>query len=240
MTNLEPIIEIDEYLDLSKFNLCTEEFKQNFHTIPDYEISVGHFSPDTSIENPYNCKNVMLRELKDKNDWKDWGLIDKEEKWKDTKLLDSFPQIKKFIYELPFKSIGRVFITFTEDGTNIAPHSDFTPNVQKPWRQEFLWFSLIGRKRMWTTNYENTLKFYKNGFMVKDNFEKTYSKGICCRFNPVLLHGVDCIENFSASIRVDGEYEEDFRYKIFGDTEWKTEYDFVDETHLRDRDDDRR
>ena len=44
-----------------------------------------------------------------------------------------------------------------------------------------------------------------------------------------MLHGVDCREDFSASLRVDGEYTEDFREIVLGDREWKTTFEFVDE-----------
>ena len=78
-----------------------------------------------------------------------------------------------------------------------------------------MWFSLVGNKRMWATNYDNTLEFYKNGFVVEDGFEKVYSKGISCRFNPVMLHGVECGDDFSASLRIDGEYTKEFRNIFF-------------------------
>ena len=82
---------------------------------------------------------------------------------------------------------------------------------------------------MWVTDWDSTLKFYKNGFVVEDTFPMVYSKGISCRFNPVMLHGVDCREDFSASLRVDGEYTEDFREIVLGDREWKTTFEYVDE-----------
>ena len=85
---------------------------------------------------------------------------------------------------------------------------------------------------MWTTNYANTVEFYEYNFVVEDRFEKVYSKGISCWFNPLLLHGVYCGEDISASLRVDGEYIEQFRKKIFGDEEWKTEFTYVDDKHL--------
>ena len=65
--------------------------------------------------------------------------------------------------------------------------------------------------------------------MVEDRFPMIYSKEISCRFNPVMLHGVECGEDFSASLRVDGEYTEDFREIVLGDREWKTTFEFVDE-----------
>ena len=231
MTNDVHIIETDEYLDLSNFNLCTQEFEDNLSEIT-HSATIGQFSPDTSVEDPRDSKTITLRVLKNKNDWKDWSLIDKEERWTDGLLYELFPNTKEFISTLPFKSIGRVFISFTQNKTNIAPHAGFTPGVQKTWRQEFLWFNLICNKRMWSTNYDNTLEFYENNFVVEDRFEKVYSKGISCWFNPLLLHGVDCGENISASLRVDGEYTREFRKKIFGDEEWKTEFTYVDDKHL--------
>ena len=229
------IIELDEYLDLSNFNLCVQEFKDTFDKIPNDYITIGQFTPDASVEDPVDAKTINLRVLKNYEDRNDWSLIDKEERFKDGFTYNLFPNIREFVSQLPFKSIGRIFISFTENGTDITPHAGFTPEVQKTWRQEFLWFSLIGNKRMWATNYDNTLEFYKNGFVLEDRFEKVYSKGISCRFNPVMLHGVKCGDDFSASLRVDGEYTREFRKKIFGDGEWRTEFTHVDEKHLRSK-----
>ena len=226
------IIELDEYLDLSNFNLCVQEFIDSLDKIPEEKKTIGCFSPDESIEDPVDSKTIALRIIKNYEDMLDYALVDKEEKWEDGTLYDLFPTIKKFVSTLPFKSIGRIFISFTENRTNIEPHAEFIPIIQKGWRQEFLWFSMIGNKRMWATNYDNTLEFYKNGFVVEDGFEKVYSKGISCRFNPVMLHGVECGDDFSASLRIDGEYTKEFRKKIFGDTEWRTEFDYVDDTDL--------
>ena len=78
---------------------------------------------------------------------------------------------------------------------------------------------------------------YKNGNVVEDRFKKVYSKGVACRFNPVLLHGTECGDDFSASIRIDGEYTKEFRKKIFGDTKWNTEFEFVDDSDCDPRKD---
>jgi|TARA_R110000822_G_scaffold82989_4_gene195894 hypothetical protein len=233
MTNDVHIIETDEYLDLSNFNLCVQEFKDTLDKIPNDYINVGQFTPDISVDDEVDSKLISLRIYQNYEDRNDWALIDKEERFEDGTLYELFPKIKKFVSALPFESIGRTFISFTKNKTNVTPHAGFTPKVQKTWRQEFLWFNLIGNKRMWSTNYDNTLEFYENNFVVEDRFEKVYSKGISCWFNPLLLHGVDCGEDISASLRVDGEYTKEFRKKIFGDDEWKTEFTYVDEKPLR-------
>ena len=77
MTNDVHIIETDEYLDLSNFNLCVQEFENNLSEIIK-NASVGQFSPDISVKDPEDSKTVNLRALKNKDDWKDWSLIDKE------------------------------------------------------------------------------------------------------------------------------------------------------------------
>jgi|TARA_R100000008_G_C3533923_1_gene140875 hypothetical protein len=234
MTNDEYIIELDEYVDLSYFNLCVEEFKNSFHLIPNESKQTGYFSLDNI--NPEDSQTINLRILKDTKYVYDFASIDKHDRWKDGPLYDLFPTLKKFISTLPLKNIGRIFISFTENGTDIIPHPDFMDN-QKTWRPEFFWFSLVGNKRMWVTDYDSTLEFYKNGNVVEDRFKKVYSKGVACRFNPVLLHGTECGDDFSASIRIDGEYTKEFRKKIFGDTKWNTEFEFVDDSDCDPRKD---
>ena len=123
MINDDLLIDLDDYLDLSNFSLCTKEFKDKFHLIPDESKSTGYFTPDVSIEDKVDSQTIMLRVLKDRDDWKDWGLIDKEEKWKDGPLCDLFPNIREFISTLPFKSIGRlignIFISIGQKITGI-------------------------------------------------------------------------------------------------------------------------
>ena len=105
----------------------------------------GYFSPDLSIEDPKDAKTINLRVVTNNKYVHDWASIDKCERWEDYHTYRLFPNIKKFISTLPFKSVGRVFISFTENKTNIVPHSGFLPE-QKVWRQEFIWFSLLGGK----------------------------------------------------------------------------------------------
>ena len=63
MTNDNLLIELDEYLDLSDFNLCTKEFKDSFHLIPEESKSVGYFTPDSSVEDPADSKTIKLKVL---------------------------------------------------------------------------------------------------------------------------------------------------------------------------------
>ena len=74
---------------------------------------------NTIIITGEDSKTVNLRALKNKDDWKDWSLIDKEERWTDGLLYELFPNTKEFISTLPFKSIGRVFISFTHSLNSI-------------------------------------------------------------------------------------------------------------------------
>ena len=62
MTNDVHIIETDEYLDLSNFNLCTQEFEDNLSEIT-HSATIGQFSPDTSVEDPRDSKTITLRVL---------------------------------------------------------------------------------------------------------------------------------------------------------------------------------
>ena len=77
MINDTLLIEFDEYLDLSNFNLCIKEFKDSFHLIPEESKSVGYFAPDVSVEDPVDSKTINLKVLKDYDDWKEmnWAVI---------------------------------------------------------------------------------------------------------------------------------------------------------------------
>ena len=77
----------------------------------------GYFSPDLSIEDPKDAKTINLRVVTNNKYVHDWASIDKCERWEDYHTYRLFPNIKKFISTLPFKSVGRVFISFTENKT---------------------------------------------------------------------------------------------------------------------------
>ncbi len=231
MINLPQIINLDEYLDLTNFESVSKEFKENLSEIDKWS-DTGVFSPDKSIKDPIGIRSFGLRIHKDISNLLNWGAIDKHELFEDSPIfLSHFPRLYSFIYNLPFKNIARVFLIYTKDGTSTLPHPDFTLG-QESWRMEFMWFSLSGKKRLWTTDYNNTLEFQKNGFVVEDEWEREYMKGTSCWFNPILVHGTDNGDNLSASLRVDGEFTTEFRKQIFGDDEWKTTFDWVDEKYI--------
>jgi len=232
MINLPKIIELDEYLDLTEFKSISQEFKENLSDVEQWS-NIGIFSPDEKLEEPEGAKTLSLRILKDISNITNWAAIDKRDLWKDGPVYQStFPKIYQFVNNLPFKNVARVFLSYTKDKTEILPHAAFTPGIQEPWRQEFLWFSLLGDKKMWVSDWDSTLEYYNNGFVIKDKFPMEYSNGVSCWFNPIMLHGIKNGDDFSASLRIDGEFTEEFREKLFGDTKWKTTFNWVDERHL--------
>jgi hypothetical protein len=53
--------------------------------------------------------------------------------------------------------------------------------------------------------------------------------GSACWFDSTKVKGTTGSADFTAGVRIDGEFTSEFREKIFNDSEWETVYHTVDE-----------
>ena len=198
-TSSKFLIELDEYLDLSDLEDVSKEFIEVVDKIPKKYIRDGAFEDD-------NICCMFPRNLVNPEDWKDYGLIDKHEKWEDSPVYDYLPKLRKFVSTLPYKNVSRIMIIFSRIGTEVKTHTDHNEN----WRQEVIWLNLCGDK-----------KISVEGFDLK---------GKSCWLDNSCVHETKSGDGLSASLRIDGEFKVDFRKEIFNDIEWKTVSHYVDDT----------
>ena len=197
------LIELDEYLDLSKLKLVNKEFMNVVDTIPKKYWSqfYANSSKDGDfLKDSEEVNTIYLTELQ--QEW-DYFLIDKHEYWVDLPIYDKFPKLKKFILNLPFENTGRIFLIFSKNAEEIVTHFDHDFDE---WRQEMIWISLNDSKKL---------------FVMK-NDKPIYIKGSSCWFNSTKSHGTET-NGYGVSVRIDGEFTSDFRKKLFGkNSKWKT------------------
>ena len=199
MSSSKFLIELDEHLDLSDLEDVSKEFIEVVDKIPKKYIRDGAFEDDDLC-----C--IHPRNLVNPEDWKDYGLVDKHEKWEDSTVYDYFPKLRKLVLTLPFKNVSRIQIVFSRNGVEVSEHSDHDEN----WRQEMIWLNLCGDKKIFVEEFD--------------------LKGNSCWFDNSYVHGTKSGNGLSASLRIDGEFKVNFRKKIFNDMEWKTVRHYVDDT----------
>ena len=198
----EYLIELDKYLDLSGLEFVNEEFMNVVDTIPKKYWSQFYANPTKEGKFLKDSKDVNTIYLtKPQPKW-DYFLIDKHGHWVDLVIYDKFPKLKNMILNLPFKNTGRIFLIFSKKSEEITTHFD---HKHDEWRQEIIWISLNNSKKL---------------FVMK-NGKPIYIKGSSRWFNSTKVHGTES-NGYGVSVRIDGEFTEEFREKLFGDTKWKT------------------
>lgn len=121
-----------------------------------------------------------------------------------------FPELVKWIKELPFQDIGRALFFIHEHDCDLVMHSDLKYakepgqkyKADQPYESEFVWIRSTPDKSFYVFN-ENT-------------GEKHYVKGNSAWFNSYDLHGGDREKVMTFSLRVDGKFTDEFRQKLLG------------------------
>ena len=123
------LIELDEYLDLSKLELVNKEFIDSIHKVPkeyieDFTANKSHLKYKNTKQDG-ETRTVVLRDVIPKY-YKifNYSMIDKSDYWMDDLTYDYFPLLKQFVSNLPFKNIGRFFFIFNENTTEPILHVD--------------------------------------------------------------------------------------------------------------------
>jgi len=117
--------------------------------------------------------------------------LEQETYW--TAHADLFPKTVAWVKSLPFSSLGRVMFFFSEPGQNGVVHSDGwgTP----PHRSCFIWLR-HPKKRFFLLNPETG--------------EKVFIESRSAFFNSHDFHGSDASEEFTFSMRIDGNFTPEF------------------------------
>lgn len=124
--------------------------------------------------------------------------ISDPDKWRPSKHATQFDFLLKFIQTLPFKRTARIMLIFDIDGQGVTAHRD---HCMQDVCHEFIWFSSNLKKKFYVYN-----KFTQ---------EKLYITSHSAWFDTVnQFHGAEAVPGLNFSVRVDGEFTDEFRKKI--------------------------
>ncbi len=215
------LIELDEYLDLSDLESVNDEFTEVVDSLSEQWGIFYAASREVDDDGNYLKDNLEVRTLYltklvggiDES-WDKYFLLDNSDYWVDNiDVSDKFPRLKKMISKLPFKNTARIFLIFTKKGCEIANHRD---HPYDEWRHEMIWIRFNGAKK----------------FFVLENNQPIYIQGSSCWFDSKKIHGTET-DGYGVSLRVDGEFTDEFRKKLFGEnSKWKTIQE-IDYDHKR-------
>ena len=217
---MKTLIELDEYLDLVDLDLINKEFLNSIDKVPKERMGDFEYGKDPSIyplDDPDNIpvKGILCFQLRQRNFnrkyhrptdyslYDDYYLIDKSKYWVDSLIYQHFPKLKQLISKMPFKGIGRTIVVFSKSSVKSVIHRDHDEN----WRQEVIWLRLNKNKKLF----------------VLENHKPIYIKGSSCWFDSFKYHGTESKDDYAVSVRIDGEFTQEFREKLFGkNSKWKT------------------
>jgi hypothetical protein len=215
------LIELDDYLDLSDLESVNDEFSRVIDSLSEqwgvfYAVSREVDDEGNYLKDNLEVRTLYLTKLVDGIDesWDKYFLLDNSDYWVDNlDVSDKFPRLKKMISKLPFKNTARIFLIFTKKGCEIANHRD---HPYDEWRHEMIWIRFSDAKK----------------FFVLENNQPIYIQGSSCWFDSKKIHGTET-DGYGVSLRVDGEFTDEFRKKLFGEnSKWKTIQE-IDYDHKR-------
>jgi hypothetical protein len=124
--------------------------------------------------------------------------LDKPELWKRTKAAEEFSELMEFIETLPFKATARMIVMYDFVPRAVPAHRD---HIESEFCSDFIWFRTNLKKPFYMLNN-------KTG-------EKAYVEGYSAWFDSVnQFHGADACEGLSFSMRVDGQFTDEFKKRI--------------------------
>ncbi len=188
----------DDFIDLERLKsldgYLTERIQKRVNAALDYWF-MNTFRLDASTPEMPGQSVIFLSESIRPFYYYD---LDKPELWKRTAAADEFPLLMDFIATLPFKEPARMILIYDNAPREVPAHRDhLDPEVCN----DFIWFRTNLKKPFYVLNQ-------KTG-------EKAYVESYSAWFDTVnQFHGADACEGLSFSIRVDGQFTDEFRSRI--------------------------
>lgn len=188
----------DEFIDIEKLKSLDEYISEGIRqsmkkSREEYFLSAYRLD-STSPYQP-GAREIWLSKPKSEDDY---NKLDNPELWSQTEEAANFARLMDFIETLPFKTVGRMLIIYDDAPRAVPAHRD---HLETEICHEFIWFR---------TNLKKPLYMLNPG-----TNEKKYVESYSAWFDSVnQFHGVDPLEDFSYSIRVDGKFTDEFKEKI--------------------------
>jgi len=191
--SMDPYVDVDalKALDAS----MRRRIEKRLSAESDRRFYTGPFllSPDAA-ERP-GTRMIYLSRSVGPDDYYD---LNKPELWVPTEDAEEFSDLMAFIATLPFKQTARMLIMYDNVARPVSAHRD---HDSTDLCHEFVWFR---------TNLDKP--FY---MLNPETGEKLYIQSYCAWFDTVnQFHGADGRDGLTFSIRVDGEFTDEFRARF--------------------------
>jgi hypothetical protein len=189
----------DEFIDVdwlkSLDGYVTERIEKRLAEQTDLQFYTGPFVMGERAPVKPGSKMVYLSQPKGADNYYD---LDNPKAWEPAEGATEFAELMEFIRTLPFKATARMLIMYDPQGRAVTAHRD---HVSTDLCHEFIWFRTNLRK-----------PFY----MLKENTgQKQYVESHSAWFDSVnQFHGGDETGELAISIRVDGQFSDDFKARI--------------------------
>jgi hypothetical protein len=188
----------DEFIDLERLKsldeYITDRIKKRINAELDYRFMNTFRLNDSAPEMPGQSV-VFLSESVRPYYYYD---LDKPELWKRTAAAAEFSQLIDFIETLPFKGTARMLVIYDDVPREVPAHRD---HVDSEVCSDFIWFRTNLKKPFYLLNHQTN--------------EKVYVDSYSAWFDTVnQFHGADSCDGLSFSIRVDGQFTEEFKKQI--------------------------
>ena len=189
----------DEFIDVGRLqsldDYVTERVQRRVGEQTDYQFYTGPFRlTDQAADRP-GSKMIYLSQPVGPDDYYN---LDKPELWEPAPGATEFSELMEFIATLPFKATGRMLVMYDAEGRAVTAHRD---HVSYDLCHDFIWFRTNLRKPFYMLNE-------KTG-------EKQYVESYSAWFDSVnQFHGGDASNELAISIRVDGQFSDQFRAQI--------------------------
>jgi hypothetical protein len=185
--DVERLRALDDYIRIRIEKRLAEEHDRRFYT--------GPFLLDPAAADRPGTRMIALSRSTRPPNYYD---LDAPDVWEATEEAAAFSELMSFIATLPFQRTARMMIIYDDVARPVSAHRD---HDSTDLLHEFVWFR------------SNTDKpFY---MLDPVTGERKYVQSHCAWFDTVnQFHGGDGRDGLTWSIRVDGEFTEDFRRGI--------------------------
>jgi hypothetical protein len=190
---------LDDFIDVERLkglNGYLEEYLlAHSKAVKDEEFHTGDLTISAKAKKTPGSRIIYLS--KSSRPFKYFDL-DKSGTWTQTPQAEELPRLMEFIATLPFKSTARMMIMYDTNGGAVTPHRD---HARFKKLHEFVWFRPNLRKPFF--------------LLDRRSGKREYVKSYTAWFDTVnQFHGADAVDGLSISLRVDGQWTDEFRQRI--------------------------
>jgi hypothetical protein len=191
--SLDPFIDVAWLKSLDRY--VTERIEKRLAEQKDLQFYTGPFRLAEKAPDKPGSKMVYLSQPKGEDNYYD---LDNPDAWQPAEGAAEFSELMEFIATLPFQATARMIIMYDPEGRAVTAHRD---HVSYDLCHEFIWFRTNLRKPFYMLNEHTS--------------EKQYVESHSAWFDSVnQFHGGDATGELAISIRVDGQFSDDFRAQI--------------------------